>query len=130
MSKALRWGLLGLIAVAAAVAVQQWNQPHRDYGAEAAAQRLEASDLHVAFFDDPTAAAGAFANQVVEVTGIVAAVDAQAVVFEPGVVCRWEKQQSALNWQAGEVHTAKIRVLSFDDLLGEVSCDHGVPVKE
>lgn len=128
MSKWTKTLAIGLIAFAAVLAYLQWNKPHRNYADEAASVQIEPTELLSAFTENDADAMARFGNQVLEVHGIVAEVNAEFVLFEPGVLCRWQAPATDLNWQAGEVHRAKVRILSFDDLLSEVSGDFAVPI--
>lgn len=106
-------------AVALAVGIYQWNKPHRDVAAEEATATYTAAALYEAF-----AATGSGANpllnQVVVVTGTVAAADAGSITLEGGVT-----GAPGLPVEVGAQVTLKGRVVSFDDLINnEVRLDN------
>lgn len=119
---------LGLLVVAGILVYLQWNKPHRDYAGESASAQTDPATLLSAFAKNDAEAMARFGNQVIEVHGVVAEVNSEFVLFEPGVVCRWQTPAEGLDWQPGEMHRAKVRILSYDDLLGEVSGDFATPI--
>lgn len=119
------YGLVAFCLTAGFWAYQTWNQPHRNYSAESSAQSIDAAELFEAFRSNPQDAQAKFGDQVIDITGIAAASEDSYVVLEPGVVCRWESAPEVAV-PLGESVRVKVRVLSFDDLMGEVSADHAV----
>lgn len=128
VNKRVKFLAFALVVFAGALAYQQWNKPHRDYAGESASAQTDPATLLSAFAENDTEAMARFGNQVVEVRGVVVEVNSEFVLFEPGVLCRWESPAKGLNWQPGETHCAKVRILSYDDLLGEVSGDFATPI--
>ena len=128
MSKWTKFLAVGVIAFAGVLAYLQWTRTHRDYAGESASVQIESAQLAAHFAENDADAMARFGNQVLEISGVVAEVSAEFVLFEPGVLCRWRAEEQDLGWSAGEVHRAKARILSYDDLLGEVSGDFAVPM--
>lgn len=108
----------GAAAIALAVGLYQWNKPHRDVASEEATATYTAEALVAAY-----AAAGSgenpLLNQVVLVTGVVSAVDAGTVTLTGGV-----SGSPGLAVERGAQVTIKGRVVSFDEIFGEVRLDN------
>lgn len=128
VSKWTKFLAVGVFAFAGILAYLKWTRPHRDYAGESASVQIGSAQLAAHFAENDADAMARFGNQVLEISGVVADVSAEFVLFEPGVVCRWQAEEQDLGWSAGEVHRAKARILSYDDLLGEVSGDFAVPM--
>ena len=108
----------GAAAVALAVGIYQWNKPHRDVAAEEATATYTAEALLAAYTAAGTGE-NPLLNQVVLVTGVVSAADAGAVALTGGV-----SGSPGLAVEVGTQVTLKGRVVSFDEIFGEVRLDN------
>jgi hypothetical protein len=113
----LRIAAVALVA-AAAIAVYQWNKPHRDVASEEATAVFTAEQLKAEL---AAAAGGAhpLLNQVVRVEGVVASANAAMVLLAGGVSC-----SPGLPVEVGATIAVKGRVIAYDDLLEEVKLDN------
>ncbi len=108
----------GAVVIALAVGMYQWNKPHRDVAAEEATATYTAEALFAAFTATGTGE-NPLLNQVVVVTGTVTAADAGSVTLAGGV-----SGTPGLSVEVGAQVILKGRVVSFDEIFGEVRLDN------
>jgi hypothetical protein len=121
--------LIGVsIAVGVGVTLYLWNKPHRDIQAEEVSVAITAQALLDAYTADQEAANTKFLDQVVEVKGVINEVDENHITLDPGIYCTMEEGFNGAGFTAGQRIAIKGRVVSFDELFGEVRVDKAAVV--
>lgn len=126
MKKMFYIGLVLLIA-GAAVAYYVMNKPHRDPSREEATEQISATDLGAAYMGDPVKGNDLYLDRVIEVSGTITSTDAEGFTLDNVVYCKMDQAQSA-NLTIGDKFRVKGRVVSYDELFGQVRLDFCVPI--
>lgn len=100
-----------------------FHKPHRNVAEEEASLTETATTLVESFNSDAESAKAKFLDKVVQVEGVVSEIDAENLVLESGVVCGMDDPSSLEGLQEGDMVTVKGRVVTYDDLFGEVRMD-------
>lgn len=116
------------IAIGVGVVSYMWNKPHRDVQAEEASVELSAQALVEAYTKDQQQANTLYIDKVVAIKGIITEVDENHLTLEPGVYCTMQEGFNGAGLTAGHKVLVKGRVVSFDELFGEVRIDNAAIV--
>ena len=123
------YGIIALLIIAATVfGMSEYRRPAADRSKEGSVVFISASQIHASFANGDSMQIAQWMNDVVQVTGVVQSLQANAVILVPGVVCALETPMASASWKKSEEVTIKGRVLGFDDLFNEVQLDFCVEV--
>lgn len=100
-----------------------FHKPHRNIADEKADFTESAPALVEAFNSDAEAANAKYLDQVLEVKGVAMEIDNEHVMLDGGVYCAWAQDTERPALQEGDEITVKGRVVSYDELFGEVRMD-------
>ena len=117
-----------LIIAAVAFGLREYTRPAADRSQEGSVVSISASQMHARFANGDSVQTAAWLNEVVQVTGVVQSLQANAVILVPGVVCALKSPAVPADWNSSADVTIKGRVLGFDDLFNEVRLDFCVQI--
>lgn len=100
-----------------------FHKPHRNIADEKAGFTESAPSLVEAFNSNAEAANAKYLDQVVEVKGVAMEIDDEHVMLDGGVYCAWAQDTERPALQEGDEIIVKGRVVSYDELFGEVRMD-------
>ncbi len=122
--KKFLWILLVAAIVAVAVYLYVFHKPHRDIVGEDASQTLTAQEIGKQYADNQQNANAIYLDQVLEVRGVAISLKNNAITLEGGVFCNPAEEGEFEGIQEGDEVKVKGRVVSFDELFGEVRMDN------
>lgn len=119
---------IALIFVVIAAATAYWyvfHKPHRDLQNEDLAYQLEAAALFSAFEDNQAEADSLYVDQLVGLKGKVSGLEENAILLEPGIYGSLDSNTTLPpELKVGDSLSIRGRVLSYDELFGEVKMDY------
>ena len=127
--KKLIWILViaGIVGVAGYLYV--FYKPHRDIVGGEAQLHASADQLIKAYEQDLKIARDTYNDKIVEVEGVVSKVGDYSVTLNELIYCSLDSSQSVNDVKEGAMLKVKGRILSYDDLFGEIKMDNGVILK-
>jgi hypothetical protein len=118
---------LGVLAIGLSVAVYLWNKPHRNVQNEKSSAQMSVESLKAEIAGNP-AAIDTYLDRVLELKGVVTeAADDHIVLEEFAYIELLESGNQGL--EPGQTVAVKARVVSFDDLFGQLRLDQGAVLK-
>ncbi len=118
---------LSLVVLGLAVAVYLWNKPHRNIQSEKSSAQLSTEALKAEIAGNPVAL-DAYLDRVIEIKGVATEVADDHIVLEEFAYVEMLEPGSQ-GIEAGQAISIKARVVSFDDLFGQLRLDQGAILK-
>ncbi len=120
--------VLVILGIALAGYFYVFHKPHRDVQSEEATVNIAADHLLKEFTENLETAQTLYLEQTTEVKGIVSEVSEKQIILEPGIICAMADDFDASNYKSGLKVIVKGRVISYDDLMGEVRIDNAAVI--
>jgi hypothetical protein len=115
-----------LLGIAGFLFYSVYNKAHVDYEKANAQMELTAEDLYQLFASDPSGNPDNLLGKVVTIFGEITEIQGEQFILENHIVCTFGENPNAHLEDFAPATTIKIkgRIVSFNDLLGEVRMDH------